>query len=84
MVEVQRKTRTIKSMASVFVGVILLIVLIMLLGTPIIQNKVDFANSEARSLFCTFSRVDSFKIDDVMSNATGEILTRINIHITIR
>lgn len=59
-------------------GVALSLILSSLLRTTIVSDKMDLEKSEVNSLFCTFERVQ-FDAEDVISIATGEKVTRINI-----
>jgi len=78
LVEERRKARTIYGLMFGFLGVVLLLILTSFSGTAMVRNKVDYQALRVCSLFCTFQRVP-FDVEDVISNATGEKLTRVNV-----
>ena len=78
MVEERRKSRNVYGVMCLFLGIVLLLIINSFLGTTMVFNKVDYEALQVRSLFCTFERVE-FEVEDVISNATGEKVTRVNV-----
>jgi len=62
----------------IFLGAVLSLILVSLLRTTIVCDKVDYETSQVYSLFCTFER-GQFEVEAMMSNATGQKVTRVNV-----
>lgn len=80
MVEERRKARNTYGVMLFLFGIVLILILNTFLGTTIVSDKVDFEELEVHSLFCTFERVQ-FYAEEVISTATGEEVTRVNLTI---
>ena len=78
MVEERKKARQVYGAVFLCLGVVLLLMLNLFLGTTIVSDKIDYDKSQVNSLFCTFERVP-FYVEDVISTETGLRVIRVNI-----
>lgn len=63
---------------SVIIGILLSFVVIVLLRTTVVSNIVDPTQKRVQFLICTFEKFE-YQAKDVMSNATLETVTHVNI-----
>lgn len=74
----RRRTRYSFGILFVLLATVLLIGVLFVMNMGVVHNKIDHGNLKVYSLYCTFENL-TFHVENVVSNATGERLTLINI-----